>query len=416
MGLVAATVAWLSVDKTVTLQVDGASRQVRTASRDVSGVLAGASIAIGPHDIVAPDPAAPVHNGDTVIVRYGRLVHLVVDGVPIDQWVNAPTVEAALSQLGYSSGSYSSVSRDTRLSIDPTNIDVRTPKNISVAVDGATVPLVTTEATVADALTAGGIAVGPDDIVSVPPTSPVQDGQEITVNRVTFTEVVDRVDVPFDTQRTDDPTLAAGRTVVDTLGANGAADVTYRVTLVDGVESARAAVSQADVTAPVTQVERVGTKAPAAAAPVASPPASSSSDGSAPTGSSGSSGPSGSGSSGGGSVPSSAPPAPASSGDNSPAGAQATAQSMLADRGWGADQFSCLVSLWNKESGWRVGASNPSGAYGIPQALPGSKMGAYGSDWQTNAATQIAWGLSYIASRYGTPCGAWSSWQSQGWY
>ena len=61
-------------------------------------------------------------------------------------------------------------------------------------------------------------------------------------------------------------------------------------------------------------------------------------------------------------------------------------------------------------------AQNPSGAYGIPQALPGDKMAAYGSDWQTNAATQIKWGLAYIAGRYGTPCDAWSFWQSNGWY
>ena len=89
---------------------------------------------------------------------------------------------------------------------------------------------------------------------------------------------------------------------------------------------------------------------------------------------------------------------------------------MLADRGWGDKQFDCLVTLWNHESGWRVHASNASGAYGIPQALPGSKMASAGPDWQNNAETQIKWGLGYIKSRYSTPCGAWSSWQAQGWY
>ena len=85
--------------------------------------------------------------------------------------------------------------------------------------------------------------------------------------------------------------------------------------------------------------------------------------------------------------------------------------------GWGDDQFGCLVDLWNKESGWNVYAQNPSsGAYGIPQALPGSKMGTAGADWQTNAATQIKWGLGYIAGRYGNPCGAWSHSVSVGWY
>jgi hypothetical protein len=94
------------------------------------------------------------------------------------------------------------------------------------------------------------------------------------------------------------------------------------------------------------------------------------------------------------------------------------AASMAASQyGWAADQFSCLDSLWSRESGWDVHASNPtSGAYGIPQALPGSKMGAYGSDWADNPTTQIQWGLAYIRSSYGTPCGAWSEFQSQGWY
>ncbi|WP_296194596.1 hypothetical protein [uncultured Microbacterium sp.] len=105
------------------------------------------------------------------------------------------------------------------------------------------------------------------------------------------------------------------------------------------------------------------------------------------------------------------------SGDNSPAGAQASARAMLANYGWGDDQFSCLVSLWNKESGWNYQAYNAgSGATGIPQALPGSKMASAGSDWRTNAATQVAWGLSYISGKYGSPCGAWAQSQSKGWY
>lgn len=100
-----------------------------------------------------------------------------------------------------------------------------------------------------------------------------------------------------------------------------------------------------------------------------------------------------------------------------PGTAQAIAYDMVRARGWGDDQFACLVALWNKESGWRVNAYNrSSGAYGIPQSLPGSKMGSAGADWETNPATQITWGLGYIGGRYGTPCGAWGHSQSTGWY
>ncbi|WP_433181128.1 lytic transglycosylase domain-containing protein [Actinoallomurus sp. CA-150999] len=105
-------------------------------------------------------------------------------------------------------------------------------------------------------------------------------------------------------------------------------------------------------------------------------------------------------------------------GDPVPAGeAQKIARSMLSSFGWSpSSQFGCLVNLWNRESGWNTHAANPSGAYGIPQALPGSKMASAGSDWQNNATTQIKWGLGYIKSRYSTPCGAWGHSQSTGWY
>ncbi len=92
------------------------------------------------------------------------------------------------------------------------------------------------------------------------------------------------------------------------------------------------------------------------------------------------------------------------------------ARQLLSSRGE-AGQFGCLDSLWGRESGWQVSASNASsGAYGIPQALPGSKMASVGPDWQSNAATQILWGLGYIDGRYGSPCAAWSHSQANGWY
>jgi hypothetical protein len=110
--------------------------------------------------------------------------------------------------------------------------------------------------------------------------------------------------------------------------------------------------------------------------------------------------------------PAAPPAAPAPSGS-----AQQIAMGMLGSYGWSSSQFSCLVSLWNQESGWNVYATNPtSGAYGIPQALPGSKMASAGADWQTDAATQIRWGLSYIQSLYGSPCGAWAHEEADGWY
>lgn len=83
----------------------------------------------------------------------------------------------------------------------------------------------------------------------------------------------------------------------------------------------------------------------------------------------------------------------------------------------GGEQWACLEALWQKESGWNHRADNPSSsAYGIPQALPGSKMASAGADWATNPLTQVKWGVRYIESRYGTPCGAWAQSQAYNWY
>ncbi|GAA3024243.1 hypothetical protein GCM10017559_57150 [Streptosporangium longisporum] len=90
---------------------------------------------------------------------------------------------------------------------------------------------------------------------------------------------------------------------------------------------------------------------------------------------------------------------------------------LVSRRAWPHRQFRCLDSLWTRESNWNHRAYNrSSGAYGIPQALPGSKMGGSGGDWRYNPITQIHWGLRYIKSRYGSPCGAWGHFRSSNWY
>lgn len=100
-----------------------------------------------------------------------------------------------------------------------------------------------------------------------------------------------------------------------------------------------------------------------------------------------------------------------------PGTAKAIAYELVMARGWDEGEYSCLVALWQRESNWNAAAHNPSsGAHGIPQSLPGSKMASAGEDWQTNPETQIIWGLGYIAGRYGTPCGAWEHSESHNWY
>ena len=100
-----------------------------------------------------------------------------------------------------------------------------------------------------------------------------------------------------------------------------------------------------------------------------------------------------------------------------PGTAQSIAYDMLSSFGWApSTYFSCLNNIWSRESGWSYTAENASGAFGIPQALPGSKMSTAGADWATDPATQIKWGLGYIQQRYGDPCKAWAFWEANGYY
>jgi hypothetical protein len=114
---------------------------------------------------------------------------------------------------------------------------------------------------------------------------------------------------------------------------------------------------------------------------------------------------------GGTGITTTAPPA-------NPTAAEQIGKSMLPSFGFNqTTEWTCLYDLWNRESGWNVYAENPySGAYGIPQSLPGDKMASSGSDWRTNPTTQINWGLGYIKSTYGTPCGAWNNEVNYGYY
>ena len=232
-----------------------------------------------------------------------------------------------------------------------------------------------------------------DDSASTTDDSAADDSSELSVEGdgssvTTVTE--DVTDAHSSTQEETD-SLPQGQTQVKTAGVDGVSRVTYQVTMRDGQEVSREAVSSVVVTQRVDEVVLVGTgeattasAASAAPAPAAAP---------------------------------SAPVAETAAAGTDAASAQAVARSMMGSYGWGDDQFSCLVSLWNRESSWNYQAENASsGAYGIPQSLPGSKMGSVGADWRTNPTTQIVWGLGYISGRYGSPCSAWAHSEATGWY
>ncbi|WP_159814531.1 G5 domain-containing protein [Actinomyces sp. zg328] len=246
-------------------------------------------------------------------------------------------------------------------------------------------------------LTGGDIAQAAEAPTAKPDLTPAIGGEvPQTQSAAASAENVVVEDVTESHGSTEEETdqLPKGEKKVKTAGVDGVTRTVSRVTAAaDGTELSREVVSTIVVTAKVDEVVLVGTKEKAGQ--------DSPADGA------------GSGQAGRGGAPT-APPA--ASGTDA-ASAQAIARSMMGAYGWGDSEFSCLVSLWNRESGWNYQARNASsGAYGIPQALPGGKMASAGSDWQTNPATQIKWGLGYIQGRYGSPCAAWSHSESTGWY
>ena len=364
-GLLGGTLAWAGEGRTVSLRIDGQQRRVHTTASTVRGVLKDAHVTVGAHDLVAPDLGSPIHNGGQVVIDHGHLLHLTVDGASRDVWVTADSVSEALGQLGYGSTDLLSVSRSKRLGSGVTDISIGAPKLVLLKVDGQTVAVTTAGPTVLQAIADSGIVLGSHDRLSVPRASAVRNDEVITIQRVRYRSTVEQVSVPYGVDRQDDPNSYVGTNSVARQGRNGVNRVTYQLVYVDGKLASRIRSSVVVVSPPVNEQDLIGTKQ-----------------------------------------------ATAVSGSD----AQQIAAGMVADRGWDNSQFSCLVSLWNKESGWRTDAANSSGAYGIPQALPGSKMASAGPDWQHNATTQITWGLNYIAGVYGTPCSAWAHSQATNWY
>ena len=221
----------------------------------------------------------------------------------------------------------------------------------------------------------------------------------------TSTTTVDEPQV-HSTVKKETDSLPKGETKVETAGVDGLVRTTYEVTTQDGKEVSRTPVAQVVVTQKVDEVVLVGTGEQQAQQEAAQQ-AQSAGDGQTAQ----------SNGSGEGSNSATSAPAASSGAGTDPDGAKAIARSMLASHGWGDSEFTCLESLWTRESGWNYQAENASsGAYGIPQALPGTKMSEVADDWATNPSTQITWGLNYISGRYGTPCSAWAHSESVGWY
>jgi uncharacterized protein YabE (DUF348 family) len=272
VSLVGGAVAFVQADKSVTLSVDGKTSAVRTFASTVGDVLASQKITVGPHDVVAPGLSAPLREDQKVVVRYGRLLTVTVDGQTQQLWTTSTTVSGALSEFGIRADSAKlSVSRSQPLGRAGLAMSVRMPKDVTVAVDGRRRQAQTTGLTVADVLAELHVTLGAMDRVAPALTTPViTSGLRVAVARVTQRKVTTTQTVAFGTRRKHDASVYTGNTKTLAAGKQGARVVTYLDIRVDGKLESHRARSSRVTKAPVTRLLGIGTKARpvrAAAAP-----------------------------------------------------------------------------------------------------------------------------------------------------
>ncbi|MTG87388.1 DUF348 domain-containing protein [Cellulosimicrobium sp. BIT-GX5] len=357
-------VAYGEANKTVTIDVDGEVTTVSTLAGSVAGALDAAGVEVGARDQVAPDPGSAIDDGDDVVVRLAKKVTVQTDGEQSDVWLTALDADEALRSLAERGG-------DVRLvasrSGERASLDLRldTDGPVNVVADGETTVAPDGSIGVPAILEERGIELSDLDRVSVQRVEAPEPGAptvSLVVQRVVVEQQQTTTPIAHETVTKPDDSRYTDESAVAQAGKDGVTTTTFEVTLVDGVEESREQLSEEVTTAPVDEVVVTGTK-------------------------------------------------------ERPKDPRTIGQTMAAERGWTGSQWTCLERLWTKESNWNPTADNPtSSAYGIPQSLPGSKMASKGADWATNPATQIAWGLDYIASVYGSPCGAWSHSQATNWY
>ena len=263
-------------DKAVSLSLDGDTSSVHVFGSTVGDLLAKQDVPVGEHDIVQPAADAPLNDGDTVVVRYGRKLTVTMDGKTSDYWTTATSVDAALAELGIRADTAKlSVSRSEPLGRSGLALTITTPKNVTVNVDGGSKTVASTGPTVADALQQLEVTLGAQDRVNPAPETPLTEGLAVTINRVEKKSVSETQAVAFGVTNQDDATLAKGTRKTTTKGVAGEQSVTFDEVWVDGKLESRTQTGAQVTKNPVGQVVAVGTKAPtppATPTPTPTPP------------------------------------------------------------------------------------------------------------------------------------------------
>jgi resuscitation-promoting factor RpfB len=263
LAVAGSTFAYASLDKDVTLSVDGEPRRVSTMAGTVGELLKSQHIAINEHDVIAPGTSAKLTDGTVVAVQFGRQLKVSVDGEPQSYWTTATNVGEALASLGLATpGADLSTSRSTRIGREGLSLDIATLKVVTIDAAGRKRVIKTTGQTVADALTAAKIKVDSNDKLSVRSSTRLVDGAFVRYTKVEVRKVTQKKEVTHSVVRKNSDILAKGTTKVDVDGRDGVRTIVIRETRHNGKVKDRKKLSSTITTAPVTEVILVGTKVP----------------------------------------------------------------------------------------------------------------------------------------------------------
>ncbi|MFZ1523038.1 MAG: ubiquitin-like domain-containing protein [Candidatus Saccharimonadales bacterium] len=372
VGSLGYTSSAIADNKAVSIYVDGRVQTISTSKNTVEEALSQAGVEVLEKDSVEPAKSTKINSNRFNVNVYRARMVTVVDGVNFKRVLTSGqsgkkiALDAGINVTDQDKFSFSRVDEFSG-DVPPGEVlTIKKAKSIKLNLYGKDLDLKTHAVDVADLLKEQNIKIAEGDELSLAQDAKISDGLALSLSSVGREVVVADEEIAFPEEIIKDADKEASFKEVQTPGVKGRKTVTYQIVKRNGQEESKTVQSEVVISEPTKQVVIIGSKSPVPAAP------------------------------------------------SNPAGNVALGQQLAASRGWGdGDQWSCLYNLWQRESGWRTEAHNPSGAHGLPQALPGSKMGA---GWENDPAVQINWGLGYIAGRYGTPCNAYNIQRSKGWY
>ena len=260
-GLVGGTGAVVTMNKPVTLEVNGQAEEIRTFGGTVGDILDSHEIDVDKRDQVKPGVGTKVDRDMTITVNTAKKVALSVDGKETNEWTNANTVGQALADLGVDAkGADLNAKASQRLKDEGNDIDVTTSKDLTVVADGKDHKVSAAVGTAKEALKDTGVKLDKDDFLSVPMSAEVSDGQVLTVNRVKNDTVKDKQPIKAEVETKKSDSLYEGETKVETEGKDGEKQVTYKVKTINGEEVKKEKKDEKVLSEPKTKVVIQGTK------------------------------------------------------------------------------------------------------------------------------------------------------------